>query len=238
MFPFHLKAVWRQNFSLMGTWVFFFFTLKSFTWLEEGHLLYSKPPGLNVIHTEKNLKNTFRATSQLVFDQTMGHLSVIQTSWCVKLTSTVALVPEVVGGHLIFSDCTGHWLGSPSPWPWPCSPPRHLLPPDTLYVFHSYLLRPVLNLCLSCPQCPAECLTHNREVKVKVLVAWSYATLCDPMDCSPADSSVPGILQMRILELVAILFFRGSAQPRNQTHISSIAGRFFTIWATREALPQ
>ena len=29
---------------------------------------------------EKNLKNTFRATSRLAFDQTMGHLSVIQTS--------------------------------------------------------------------------------------------------------------------------------------------------------------
>ena len=29
-------------------------------------------------------------------------------------------------------------------------------------------------------------------------------TLCDPMDCSPPDSSVHGILQARILESVAI----------------------------------
>ena len=30
-------------------------------------------------------------------------------------------------------------------------------------------------------------------------------------------------------------FSRGSSQPRNQTQVSCIAGRFFTIWATREA---
>ena len=45
-----------------------------------------------------------------------------------------------------------------------------------------------------------------------------------------------GILQARILEWVAISFSRGSFQPRNQTWVSYIAGRFFTVWATREAL--
>ena len=39
---------------------------------------------------------------------------------------------------------------------------------------------------------------------VKVLVAQSCPTLCDPMDCSPPNSSVHGILQARILEGVAI----------------------------------
>ena len=34
----------------------------------------------------------------------------------------------------------------------------------------------------------------------------SCPTLCDPIDGSPADSSVPGILQARILEWVAISF--------------------------------
>ena len=38
----------------------------------------------------------------------------------------------------------------------------------------------------------------------EVLVVQSYLTLCDPMDCSPPDSSVHGILQARILEWVAI----------------------------------
>ena len=55
------------------------------------------------------------------------------------------------------------------------------------------------------------------------------------MDCSPPGSSVHGILQERILEWVAIPFSRGSSQARDWTHISCIAGRFFTIWATRES---
>ena len=45
-----------------------------------------------------------------------------------------------------------------------------------------------------------------------------------------------GILQVRILEQVAISFSRGSPWPRNWTQVSWIAGRFFTDWATREAL--
>ena len=38
-----------------------------------------------------------------------------------------------------------------------------------------------------------------------------YSTLCHPMDCSPPGSSVHGILQARILEWVAISFYRGSS---------------------------
>ena len=37
---------------------------------------------------------------------------------------------------------------------------------------------------------------------MKVLVTHSCLTLCDPMDSSPPCSSVPGILQARILEWV------------------------------------
>ena len=44
------------------------------------------------------------------------------------------------------------------------------------------------------------------------------------------------IFQARILERVAISFYRGSLQPRNQTQFSCTAGRFFTLWATGEAL--
>ena len=45
---------------------------------------------------------------------------------------------------------------------------------------------------------------------------------------------VHGIFQARILEQVAFSFSRVSSQPRNQTQVSNIAGRFFTSWATRE----
>ena len=40
----------------------------------------------------------------------------------------------------------------------------------------------------------------------------------------------------RILEWVAYPFSRRSSQPRNQTGVFCITGRFFTSWATREAL--
>ena len=36
-----------------------------------------------------------------------------------------------------------------------------------------------------------------------------------------------------ITSVVAILFSRGSFLPRDQTQVSCIAGRFFTVWATR-----
>ena len=61
-------------------------------------------------------------------------------------------------------------------------------------------------------------------------------TLCDPLDCSLLGSSVHGILQAKILEWVAIPFSRGSSQPMGRTQVSCIAGRFFTVWATRQAL--
>ena len=51
--------------------------------------------------------------------------------------------------------------------------------------------------------------------------------------CSLPGSSVHGILQARILEWVA--FSRGSSQLRDWTQASCIAGRFFTVWAIREA---
>ena len=52
-------------------------------------------------------------------------------------------------------------------------------------------------------------------MKVKVFVAQSYLTLCNPMDCGPPDFSVHGILQARILEWVAIPFSKRSLQPRD-----------------------
>ena len=70
-----------------------------------------------------------------------------------------------------------------------------------------------------------------------MLVAQSYPTLWDSMEkSSPSCSSVHGILQARILEWVAIPFFKGSSQARNRTWVSHITGIFFTIWTTRAVL--
>ena len=66
-----------------------------------------------------------------------------------------------------------------------------------------------------------------------MLVAQLCPAVCDTMDYSPPDSSVHG--SPRILEWVAIPFSRGPSQPSDQTQVSCIAGRFFIIWATREA---
>ena len=70
----------------------------------------------------------------------------------------------------------------------------------------------------------------------KVKVAQSYPTLCDRKDWNPPGSSVHGILQARILEWVVIPFSRGSSWPKDLTQVSHIVGRFFSIWATKEAL--
>ena len=66
-------------------------------------------------------------------------------------------------------------------------------------------------------------------------VAQSCPNFCHPMDCSLPGYSVHGIFQARILEWVAISFSKGSSQPRDQTRVSCIVGRRFTVWATREA---
>ena len=66
-------------------------------------------------------------------------------------------------------------------------------------------------------------------VWVCVLVTQSCPTLCDPMGCSPSGSSVHEIFQARILEWVAISFSRGSSWPQDQTRVSCIAGRLFTM---------
>ena len=59
----------------------------------------------------------------------------------------------------------------------------------------------------------------NFESQVKVKVAQSCPTLCNPM-----VYTVHGILQARILEWVAFPFSRESSQPRNRTQVSCIAG--------------
>ena len=66
-------------------------------------------------------------------------------------------------------------------------------------------------------------------VFVNVVKSLSCVQLfCDSTDCSLPAYSVYRISQVRILEWVVISFSRGSSQPREQTCVSCIAGRFFT----------
>ena len=64
-----------------------------------------------------------------------------------------------------------------------------------------------------------------------VFIPQSCMTLCNLM-----HYSLPGILQARILEWVAIPFSRGSSQPRNRPLDFCIADRFFVISVTRVSL--
>ena len=81
---------------------------------------------------------------------------------------------------------------------------------STLTLGNSYVY---LNVCVS-------------EVKWKSLGhVWLFVT---------PWTIVHRILQYRILEWVALPFFRGSSQPRDWTQVSRITGGFFTIWATQE----
>ena len=59
------------------------------------------------------------------------------------------------------------------------------------------------------------CGCNQLRMKVKVLVTQLCLTLCDPMDCSPPVSSVHRILQVRILEWVAMPSSRGCSQLRD-----------------------
>ena len=63
------------------------------------------------------------------------------------------------------------------------------------------------------------------------LVAKSCPTLATPRTVACQAPLSMGFFQARILEWIAISFFRWSSRPRNWTRVSCIAGRFFTNWA-------
>ena len=82
--------------------------------------------------------------------------------------------------------------------------------------------------------------SHNKNelsqfCAVLHVVAQLCLTLCDPVDYAHQAPLSMGILQARILEWIAMPPSRGSSQPRDRTHVSHIAGRFFTLLITREA---
>ena len=52
---------------------------------------------------------------------------------------------------------------------------------------------------------------------------------CSPQGHKESDLTVHGILQATTLEWVAISSSRGSSQPRDRTHVSCTAHRFFTV---------
>ena len=148
------------------------------------------------------------------------------------------------GGSFLFpqswckSSCAC-WRWIPAPWgSWPCATCRGGESVSNLAVLRvsdcgAYCLCPFtlksltwkvkwMNIFLGIFQV-------NSSLKVKVLVAQSCPTLCDPRDCSPPGTSAHGIFQPIILEWVAILFSMGSSQPRYWTQVSC---------SSRQTLPE
>ena len=89
--------------------------------------------------------------------------------------------------------------------------------------------------------CYSSFKTYTRECQVPwlgcaCLVTQSCLTLCDPMDCSPPGSSVHGESPGKNTRGGCMPASRISSQSRDRTQVSHMAGRFFTNWATKEAL--
>ena len=122
-----------------------------------------------------------------------------------------------------------HWLGKTRNW-------KQCLPSRTTEwrsdLFFSLCIFITSDLIHVFKKISVYMINNNNIIPLlEVKVTQLCLTLCDPM-----DYTVHGTLQARILEWIALPFSRGSSQPRDRTQVSPIAGRFFTSWATREAL--
>ena len=99
-------------------------------------------------------------------------------------------------------------------------------PKCSLLSINSFKIFPVYNW--------PSCIVHSYSpLNVCLCVCSVISNFCNTRDCSPPGSSVHGISQAGILEWVAISSSRGSFQPRDRTHVSSLvtpalAGGFFT----------
>ena len=66
-------------------------------------------------------------------------------------------------------------------------------------------------------------VTNTFTLVVLMLVAQSYLTLWDHIDCSPSVSSVHGIPEAKILEWVAISSSQGFSRPRDWAWVSCVS---------------
>ena len=86
------------------------------------------------------------------------------------------------------------------------------------------------------------CFPDKNYIFIWITTSIYYTVFAVSESCSIVSDSLqphglysPWNLQARILEWVAFPFSRGSSQPKDQTQVSFITGRFFTSGATREA---
>ena len=78
-------------------------------------------------------------------------------------------------------------------------------------------------------------LFHSSVCTLSLSRVWLFAT---PWTVACQAPLSMGIFQARILEWVAMPFSRGSSQSREWTRVSQIAGKLFTLRATRKAFSE
>ena len=102
--------------------------------------------------------------------------------------------------------------------------------PSTKATCAHFLLRTQMNEAVSCLQ---EAL---RDYAVAAKSLQSCPTLCDPIDGSPPGSAVPGILQAKTLEWVAISFsnaWKWKVKRKSLSHVRLLV----TPWTTAYQAP-
>ena len=78
--------------------------------------------------------------------------------------------------------------------------------------------------------------TINKAAGAAAKLLQSYPTLCDPIDGSPPDSPVPGILQARTLESVAISFsnaWKWKVKVKSLSHVWLLATPWTAAYQAR-----
>ena len=116
-------------------------------------------------------------------------------------------------------------------WPCPKAFNGSLANRFSVKVLHLHLLsihhvaQTYLSICLTIPTPAAAAAAKSLQ---------SCPTLCDPIDGSPPGSSVPGILQARMLEWVAISFSWPLIVFFFQIHLFFIPFHFPCLWSSND----
>ena len=142
---------------------------------------------------------------------------LVRNVYSLQVYSPTCTQPKCTAPHVLSPTCTQPHVYSAQVYSPTCTQP-HVY---SAQVYSPTCTQPhVYSAQVYSPTCTQP---HVYSPKCKSKVNQLRLTLCDPL-----DYTVHGILQAIILEWVAFPFFRGSSQPRDQTRISCITGRFFT----------
>ena len=145
-------------------------------------------------------------------------------AWSVPLVSLIFLKRSLVFPILVFSSVSLHWSLRKAF----LSLLAILWNSAFKWVYLSFSPLPLASLLFSAT-CKASSAAAAKSLQLCL-------TLCDPIDGSPPGSSVPGILQARTLEWVAISFnaWKWKVKVKSLSHVRLLA----TPWTTAYQAPR